>query len=127
MTKQSIDLFTFKGEINHSTQRVVDLLINAAETGATTYWANIVVRHATGSADDMYDVTREDFHWSVIDREDDGAMIEINQDSVTNGLRLFATDAVTKRHYTDWMKEDDDAITADVFFQYIVFGEVRYS
>ena len=37
--------------------------------------------------------------------------------------RMAETDA---KHFGDWLNEDYDIVTADVWFQHIVLGEVRY-
>jgi len=48
----------------------------------------------------------------------------INQDDVQKGM--FAMANKSPRHFADLLNEEGDTITADVFFQYILFGEVIY-
>ena len=124
-TDTNKNIFSFPVTTHHEPERISDLLINANETGATSYWCAIVVRHNFDDADGMYDVERDDFHWSVVDHGDDGETYHINQAQVLMGLMKFAHNA--PRHYADWIKENDDCITCDVFLQYIVFGEIKYS
>lgn len=33
---------------------------------------------------------------------------------------------MTSEHFSYLLNEDDDAITGDVFLQYVCFGEVKY-
>lgn len=58
--------------------------------------------------------------------EDDQKVYRIDRKALLKGLELFAEDSKMAHHWADFIKEDDDAITADVFFQYVVFGEVIY-
>lgn len=44
--------------------------------------------------------------------------------ALENGMAVFLKDA--SRHFGDWMKEGDDAITGDVFLQCCIFGDIIY-
>lgn len=50
----------------------------------------------------------------------------IDRAALLKGLELFAKDEKLKRHWRDFIDENDDAITADVFLQFVVFGECLY-
>jgi hypothetical protein len=59
----------------------------------------------------------------------------LDRAAIERGLALFAagksihTDKtkVVMHHFANWMNEEDDAETGDVFLQLCVFGEVKYS
>jgi hypothetical protein len=40
------------------------------------------------------------------------------------GIQLMAEKA--SRHFSDWMQENDDAETGDVFLQFLILGEIVY-
>lgn len=70
----------------------------------------------------LYKVIDTD-NWVLV-FEVEGKKHKMNRASVTRALKLFRTKH--PRHYEDWVNENDDAITADVFLQLCVFGEVIF-
>lgn len=52
---------------------------------------------------------------------DDKAEYRLDREAVIKGLKIFAE--VCTRHYNDWITENDDAITGDVFLQCCIFPE----
>lgn len=49
----------------------------------------------------------------------------LDRESIARGLQKFAQ-GVNAQHFGNWMSEQDDAITGDVFLQLCLFGEVIY-
>ena len=117
--------------------RAADLLCNAFE-GGSNYWYMIedyvepeVVAKPWGE---------EEYHPSYIsypfskggaviisDLEDeDGEHFTLDHAAIVRGKKIFATDERYSHHYADALKENDDAITGDVFLQLCLFGEVIY-
>lgn len=56
---------------------------------------------------------------------DDGTMeVEIGLFEIINGIKLMAVKS--PRHFKDFLEENDDANTADLFGQYVVYMEEVY-
>jgi hypothetical protein len=54
----------------------------------------------------------------------DRARHEVSREMIDLALQAFATQE--PRHFADWLAENDDAETADVFLQLCVFGKTIY-
>lgn len=60
--------------------------------------------------------------------------VRLDLEAINNGLQAWAMDAMRKQeertahpcHLADFIKDEGDAITADVFLQYCIFGKVIY-
>ncbi len=50
----------------------------------------------------------------------------LNLRSIQRGLELMAASKEYAHHWRDFIAEDDDQTTADVFLQFCLFGEVVY-
>ncbi len=121
-------------EVNE--QRVADLICNAFE-GGIGYWAKV-----TG-----YRKPENVFKWDLFgddatvyryvqypmseggavllcDAEDPSEKWELTREKLEQGLTVMANKY--PRHYKNWMQEDDDAETGDVFIQCALFGELVY-
>jgi len=107
--------------------RLSDMIINALDTGAISYWcreARLFVdgNRVHGSAnlpDNLID------HCVIRLVEDNtGKAYDINCNNVTAIRR--ALENMPTQHLTNFLNEDDDAETADVFIQTCLFGEIRY-
>ena len=61
---------------------------------------------------------------TVYDAEDSEGPWIVNLESLKKGLNLFATEQ--KEHFNNFVNENDDATTSDVFFQLITIGEVMF-
>lgn len=121
-------------------KQVCDLLVGAFE-GGSNYWASIIEKVLP---------TKRDFDsWEMSFKEklskpymvdyilNEGGVLVIEDNTfdkpktykitikdVIDGLKIFITKH--NRYYEDWRKENDDAITSDVFFQCIVLKECIY-
>ena len=62
--------------------------------------------------------------WELVFKDIDGDKHVLNREKVESGLRLLLTEE--PEHYQDWRAENYDAITADVFLQLCLLGEVVY-
>jgi len=59
-----------------------------------------------------------------ITADDEDKEYILNLDSIKKGLKVMARDY--PRHFNDFMQENDDASTGDVFLQCCLFGEVIF-
>lgn len=121
-------------EINN--QRREDMLVGALEEGSNYwYWIDEEGFNTVEAFKDKDN--HEPFStvmWKAImggktikisDKEDQDIYIgEINLDKVKSGEQLMLENS--PKHFYDIINETDDAITADVWFQYCVLGEVIY-
>lgn len=124
-----------KFEINVPDGRIADMLVGAFE-GGSTYWCDScrVVDKALNGATF---IDGEDYAGMIYphclygtveittDEEDGGRKFFINRDTIAKGLQVMAEKE--PRHFGDMMSENDDATTADVFLQCVVFGVVIFS
>ena len=132
--------------VRHDPTRIADLLTGAFE-GGSNYWYG-----ALGVSELPPGLTKWDFklgglasavlggyyHWSVAVpllggtvsmtadgfTENEGDRITFSRGEIQRGLDLFGK--VAPCHLADWLEENDDADTGDVFLQLCLFGEVVY-
>lgn len=79
-------------------------------------WAYVLMHGGTLALQDRYEI------------EEDGLTEEQATHSITleqadKGADLFSKNG---KHYGDFIKQNDDAITGEVFLQCLAFGEIRY-
>jgi hypothetical protein len=60
----------------------------------------------------------------LADSEDPDTRWTLNREKIQRGLTLLAKEY--PRHFANFMSEDEDADTADAFFQLAVLGEIVY-
>lgn len=118
-------------------QRIADMMIGAIE-GGSTYWCRSFRRHEVPGGIELEErpwyadpkiYHLPGFSFRVIIDEIDEATGKPEQRFITaadfaKGLQIMA--AKYPEHFTDLVKENDDATTADVFFQCVVLGEIVY-
>lgn len=136
---------TMKITENVPIERVHDMLVSAFE-GGSNYWYMIVdevVPEKHTFTVKTWDYKREKepsyLHLEEIPFNEGGALlindekadepklqepVRIDLETMEKGLQIMARDY--KAHYADFLKENDDAETADVFLQCVVFGDVIY-
>lgn len=116
-------------------QRICDLMCAAVEHNPmTTAWCggvHIVGRWAKDKKlegkhwyCDVPELWGSQFVLEITDNEDGGKVHRVNQESMKNAFRLMATKYGA--HFGQFMNENGDAITADVFLQLLALGEVIY-
>ena len=62
--------------------------------------------------------------YRVMDLEDNKKLYILDLPKIKSGLKIMAEKY--PRHFGNWLSEDDDATTGDVFIQCCLFGEVKY-
>lgn len=115
--------------------RAADLLCSAFE-GGSNYWYMIedYVEPAEVAQPwgDEYTPKYISYPFSkggaviIADMEDEEEKFTLDHAAIVRGKKIFATDERYSHHYADALKENDDAITGDVFLQLCLFGEVVY-
>jgi hypothetical protein len=122
-----------------STKRILDLIVTAFE-GGSNYWIEEVLsnppagtkyedykeggKHAATEYYPAYQVLPfVGGSLTVIDNED-GTKYCLNSAAIADGLQLMATKY--PRHWNDFINENDDASTADVFLQCAILGEIVF-
>ncbi len=60
----------------------------------------------------------------TVTEEDDGKEYRLDREALERGLRIMAEKY--PRHWTNFVQENDDAETGDVYLQCCLFGEIVY-
>lgn len=121
----------FKVETNITAKQVADLIVGAIE-GGSTYWCseyNILKTPAEVVPNGVVVYSHPefwagDFEIEFKDGEDGDKSYIVTPAKVKAGIQVMADKA--PQHFADWMTENDDAETSDVFLQCILFGEIVY-
>lgn len=119
-------------------KRVADLLITAFDpvcrAQAIGYWCEQVAYERPSSPHLEFQAFPEEVYaYCDYPLNKHGAMIltvegkryRLNLDSIQRGLNTFAEKY--PRHYGDFLDENEDITTADVFVQCCIFGDCIYS
>jgi hypothetical protein len=113
-----------------SMERVKDLLCCAFE-GGSNYWCDTIDRMGgitREQAPYRQDVPFVEGGWlEIIEGEEDcgkARVIRLDLDAIKKGLAVFAEKYPD--HFADFIAENDDATTGDVFLQCCCFGEAIY-
>ena len=114
-----------------SLERMKDLLTDALE-GGSNYWYIIKdYRLPAGKTVKDFEFPHNDIPFAeggaalIGDLEDESVTPKwLDLPALIKGLRVMARKY--PRHFTDFINENDDAITADVYLQCCLFGEVIY-
>jgi hypothetical protein len=118
-------------------QRVADLLCSAMESGGIAYWA-CVERTRKPRKPIAYTSPKDGAIYPLMDyplckggavilrdtEDEKRALLVLDFEAIQRGLALMPVRS--PRHWADFVAEDSDANTADVFVQLCVFGEVIY-
>lgn len=127
-----------KTEVEVTPRRIADLMVTAIESGIG-YWCKGVYlrspRISTGHTgpwyddENLYEVRAEELSIEVVELDPssaEGSWI-INLKSMEKAFMLMQSFGKPKGYcWRDFINENEDAITADVWFQLAVFGEVVY-
>ena len=130
---------TFPATIQVSRQRVSDLLCCALE-GGSNYWYEI--REFVKPTAFTFYTDREDSVFKHLDYPlNEGGQLHIADKndsaeahtthilclgSIAHGLTIMSGDPRYKRHWQDFLDENEDADTGDVFLQLCLYGEVVF-
>lgn len=107
-----------------------NLLVNALEGGSNYWYSNVEFVGRDQYPDIRYDewfakCLDENIPFEIRITEDEwGKTHVLNLESVTTGTMLLVEEET--RHYDDWIQENDDATTADVWLQLCLFGKVVF-
>ena len=119
-----------KIEINVPEQRLKDLVCSGFE-GGIGYWCQIQDYVMPDGVEvkfkhiDLPFIKGGAVLCQVTD-EVNPPMLRLDSKAIDEGLRLFSTDPKWSRHFTNWINENDDAETGDVFLQLCMLGDVIY-
>lgn len=125
--------FNFTVKQTVSDERVKDLVITAFE-GGSNYWylilgyegdtAGVEFKHCDMPFKEGGAVIVCDKHEEYEVGEENVKRHKLNRESIQRGLEVMAEKY--PRHMADFLKEQDDADTGDVFLQCCLFGEVIF-
>lgn len=121
--------FPFPVTINVPAKRVQDLLCNAFE-GGSNYWYEIkefVYPENLSRKDVEYPHLELPFIGGTIivgDNCNDMPDKELSQETIKSGLNLLAKKY--PHHFADFIAENDDATTGDVFLQLCLYEEIVF-
>ena len=121
----------FTVTVNHEIddQRIEDLLVGAFE-GGSGYWATIeaYVNPENKKVEYPYCQLPLIEDCGVIVSDGEGGEIEkgalLNRETLEKGIEIMSKKY--DRHFKNFIEENDDAITADVFLQCCLLGEIVY-
>lgn len=134
--------FNVNVQQNVSAGRIVDLLCTAFDGGMTAGWARAETHMpdepdwswGEGSPEKLekewanvrkvYVAPMCGGHVTLIDVEDDEKSYRLDKEALERGLHIFAEKYPS--HFSDFINENDDAITGDVYVQCCVFGDAIY-
>lgn len=126
-------------KIEVSDERIRGLLCCAFEGGSNYWYQNLdwECDDPTVTIQDLIAKDDRNWHWPYtapfrsdcrltleIKEEDPVQKVVITREKLESGLQIFAN--AYPRHYGNFVAENDDAETGDVFLQCVCFGEVIY-
>jgi hypothetical protein len=117
-----------KISVEHSInwQRIEDLFVCAFE-GGSNYWYTIVKHNKKEiNAQFLSTLPAKEGGWvEVMDNEGElKKAVRVDRSVAEKGLKIMAEKY--PKHFTDFINENDDADTGDVFLQCCVFGNVIF-
>lgn len=107
-----------------TTERVADLLCCALE-GGSTYWCEAFKPdHYPEGTDYGHEAVAHGAPFKVKPDDEKWIRVPNSPERLVAALQIMADKY--PGHWHDFVQENEDAITGDVFFQLLVFGEVIY-
>lgn len=113
--------------------RVADLICNGVETGYSSHWFGDV-EYIEGKPEDLIEVggynkyvtypLSPGYELHITDAEDGEEVYVLNLEKIEKGLKLMASNH--RNFFNDFINENDDAETADVFLQLACLGEIVF-
>ena len=126
MEKQDTLKVTVTTSIEVTKKRLSDLLCGAAE-GGSAYWARSNDNnHKEVGAEYWFEAPLYENGFFTIEDQtyDKKYEYRVTLGEIEKGLQVMAE--LYPKHYADFMSENEDAITGDVFLQCCIFNEVIY-
>ncbi len=112
-------------ETNIDNDFVQNLMINAVETGIYYWCTKVRSNFEEDKESDMpYYAQVANKDWSIKVFDEEGDCHYLDRESLKKGLDIMKSKY--DWHFNDATSGNDDAITADVFFQCCTFGEIVY-
>lgn len=115
--------------INIPEERIKDILITAIESPPGTHWCKLTDCNKAPSIDGQIKLGIYDsfFHnnagWMEF-RDETGVLHILNWHSIHKGLKIMAEKVPF--HFGNFLNDAHDAITADIFLQCCLLGEIVY-
>jgi hypothetical protein len=107
-------------------RRIADLMVTAIEGGSGYWCKQIDLRAGIATAKPWYDDAQlYEGLFSIALVTDEGEEVRITNEGLEKAFQLMAEQFQTS-HWSDFLEENEDADTADVFLQLWAFGEVVY-
>ncbi len=115
-----------------SHERINDLLTSAFEGGSNYWYCIDSFNYPEGQTKESLEIEFEHIELplkggslTISDRETEGGeTYTLDKEACLRGLKVMAE--MYPRHFADWRDENDDAITADVYLQCCLFGDIVY-
>ena len=121
------DSLTITTTVEVTWDRISDLFVGAFE-GGSNYWYTIVNHNKSETPECRFLAmlpTYEKGYVDIIDKEgDENTLYRVDREVAEKGLKIMAEKY--PHHFRNFIDEQDDAITADVFLQCCVFEELIY-
>ena len=114
---------TLSVRIHVKLEDIKSLLCSAAN--GSKYWADSEQLGYESVVEKALKSKKEGALVSVKDFEDEPIVYLLNLEKIKRGLTVMAKKE--RKHFCDLVNEDADEVTADVFLQCCLFGEVKYS
>lgn len=128
-----------KVEIEIPSDTIANLMVSLIENGYSPWIVRIevhgesldVVTQGPWYSDPKF-YDQPDFKFQVVENEDDDedawiAVHEVDRAKMIEGLQKLAKDKDHCHHLADMIGWNEDATTADIFMQFILFGEEKYA
>lgn len=115
--------FTITTKVDVPVSRVADLVCCALE-GGSTYWCEDFQPAYPPGVEWGHEAVAHGAPFSVKPDDDDAVLVSSGPKHIQRTLQLMADKHPF--HWEEFMHENEDANTGDVFFQLLVFGEVVY-
>jgi len=125
-----------KVSIQITDQRIKDLLCSAFEGGSNDWYLIVAENYPAGKTFESLNIHRDFFphlelplmeggSLTIGDIEDDKVEpVILDRNAIEKGLRIMADKYPL--HFGDFLNENDDATTGDVFLQCCCFGKLVY-
>lgn len=112
--------------MNRSEEEMMKDLMTGAIEGGSNYWY-CILKHNKEEVEAVYlcEVPFIDGGFLIIaDSENTEEQVKIDKDKILEGWKLFKENY--QSHYADVLSDNDDASTADVFFQLVCWGDIIF-
>ena len=121
------------------TSEMLDNILTTAFEGGSNYWANYDYVNEVEIYEDYNALDLTDFYsWEIViyqygeinfqqydlDTQEQLELSVLDRNSLFKGAEIMAKDY--PRHFEDWINGDWDSITADVYLQCCLFGDIIY-